>query len=361
MILDAVVIGGGLTGLAIADGLNAKGRSFVLLESRERLGGRILSVEAKDVRYDLGPAWFWVGQRRIEALSRRLGIQIFRQFAKGNLVFEDETGAVRRDLDFSMTEGAFRLDGGMAALIEGLGSTLPPETLKLAHTVLSVDKADGHWEVVSVDGQGTSTRHRACQVVLALPPRLAAETIDFGDWVSPTVLSTLSAIPTWMAGHAKAIAVYTKPFWRDRGLSGDGISHRGPLGQIHDASPMSGQSGALMGFLGIDAKARGRLAQEDREAAILSQLANLFGDEASAPLALLTQDWTGEPATATAADHVALQGHPAYGMPAVLESLSQKGLIFSGTELARRHGGLLEGALESAEDALLKLAGFQNR
>ncbi len=57
------IIGGGLAGLCAARLLHAAGVDFQLLEARERLGGRILSVDAtglaSDDGFDLGPSWFW--------------------------------------------------------------------------------------------------------------------------------------------------------------------------------------------------------------------------------------------------------------------------------------------------------------
>ncbi|MFS0906790.1 hypothetical protein AB3N02_27595 [Priestia aryabhattai] len=58
-----------------------------------------------------------------------------------------------------------------------------------------------------------------------------------------------------MAGQAKAVAIYDRPFWRELGLSGFVSSWVGPLQEIHDASPDVG-SGALFGFLGIPARMR---------------------------------------------------------------------------------------------------------
>lgn len=67
--------------------------------------------------------------------------------------------------------------------------------------------------------------------------------------------------PTWMAGHAKVVAIYERPFWRDSGLSGFVSSRVGPLQEIHDASPEAG-SGALFGFLGIPVEVRQQLGKE---------------------------------------------------------------------------------------------------
>ena len=48
---DILIVGGGLSGLALADKLQQAGRDFVLVEARNRLGGRI------DVLRDGGSAF----------------------------------------------------------------------------------------------------------------------------------------------------------------------------------------------------------------------------------------------------------------------------------------------------------------
>ena len=56
---DVVIVGAGITGLAIATLLQADGRDVVLLEARDRVGGRLLSVPGSDgSTVDLGASWF---------------------------------------------------------------------------------------------------------------------------------------------------------------------------------------------------------------------------------------------------------------------------------------------------------------
>ena len=50
---DAVVIGAGLAGLACAQRLMASGRKVVVLEARQRIGGRIWSEQRQDCTIDL--------------------------------------------------------------------------------------------------------------------------------------------------------------------------------------------------------------------------------------------------------------------------------------------------------------------
>ena len=66
--VDAVVVGAGASGLHAASGLCARGFSVRVLEARERVGGRLLSLPFADTRLDMGATWFWQGERRVAAL-----------------------------------------------------------------------------------------------------------------------------------------------------------------------------------------------------------------------------------------------------------------------------------------------------
>ena len=322
---DIAIVGAGLSGLALARALMAEGRDVTLLEARDRAGGRVLSQDG----YDLGPAWIWPHNRRMLALSDRLGLQRFPQHGNGRLVFEDAQGSVRRDLDFATMGGALRIVGGLARITDTLARDLG-DALRLGHKVRHVTE-----EATGVALAGDGFEMRADRVVMALPPRLAA---GLGLAVPD--------MPTWMAGHAKLVAVYETPFWRDSGLNGDAISHRGPLAEIHDASPADAAHGALFGFA-IPGAAR----QPDFSERALAQLARLFGPEARQPREVIIKDWSADSMTATPADLAPLASHPSYRAIPPTERV-----IFAGTETAALEGGFLEGALEAAEAAQEHLA-----
>ena len=55
--IDAIVIGAGLAGLACAQRLMAAGRTVVVLEARQRIGGRIWSLQCQGCTIDLGASW----------------------------------------------------------------------------------------------------------------------------------------------------------------------------------------------------------------------------------------------------------------------------------------------------------------
>ncbi|MFC6636083.1 FAD-dependent oxidoreductase [Sulfitobacter sediminilitoris] len=135
---DILIIGGGLSGLALAEALVTQGQSPLLVEGRGRLGGRIKTAEVGGGYYDLGPSWFWPGQPRIAALVERFGLTKFDQFAQGILSFEDERGQVQRGRGFASMEGSWRLQGGLGALVMALESCLPDEWVRLDSPVVKV-------------------------------------------------------------------------------------------------------------------------------------------------------------------------------------------------------------------------------
>jgi len=55
--IEALVIGAGLAGLACAQRLKAAGRRVVVLEARQRLGGRIWTARRQGCAIDLGASW----------------------------------------------------------------------------------------------------------------------------------------------------------------------------------------------------------------------------------------------------------------------------------------------------------------
>ncbi len=340
---DVLIVGGGLAGLALAKQLLVAGVDFQLVEARPRFGGRIKGSDVGGAAFDMGPAWFWPGQLRMAALTQELNLGVFEQFAQGDLSFEDEEGQVHRGRGYASMEGSFRVKGGLAHLIAQLVQSLPQERLHLHSRVTRLGEA-----CAEIETRCNTHKIAARTIALAVPPRLAAQ-LDFFPALEPITHDALLNVPTWMAGQAKVVAVYDRPFWREAGLSGDAMSRHGPLVEIHDASPAEGGPYALFGFVGIPIEAR-RDAESLKSAAV-AQLVRLFGAEAAEPRDVLLKDWALDELTAAPRDHAPLMAHPRYGMPPMLDALHAQGLFFCGTEVAATFGGFLEGALEAAEAA----------
>ena len=355
---ETLIAGAGLGGLSLAHALQRKGTACLLVEARDRVGGRILTLESTHAGIgtalaDIGPSWIWPGQARVESLLQQFDIDTFEQYSSGRLVFQDESGQVRRDLEFSTMAGSLRIAGGLARLTRTLASRLPPDCLQLSHRVTRIERRDQEYQVTLEHAHGSS-QVLARNVVLAIPPRVVVQHIEFEPALPAGVVDDLQSIPTWMAGQAKLFALYPKPFWRAAGLSGDAISHLGPLVEIHDASPADAEYGALFGFVGVPVGAPLRVPAS-LTAAARTQLETLFGPAAANPLDILLKDWAEDDCTATAADGNS-SAHPQYRMPASLAGLADQGLIFASSEMAPQFGGFIEGALEAAENASLRLS-----
>ena len=346
--MKTLIVGGGLSGLAVAEALESQGHDYLLVEARSRFGGRIKTHHHGAGHFDMGPAWFWPGQPRIAALLDRLGLHRFDQYSDGALTFEDENGRVQRGTGISSMAGSWRLAGGLSALTTALADRLPQLRKRLDAPVITLARVEDR----SVATFAAGEKIAADQIVIALPPRVAAQ-IAFSPALPATTLQAMHAIPTWMAGQAKAVAVYNAPFWRNAGLSGDAMSRKGPVVEIHDASPVECGPYALFGFIGVPPQVR---THEDAlRGAILSQLTRLFGPQAAAPEQLYLKDWAFDPYTSTEADKAPLYAHPVYGLPTAMNGLWNDTLHFAGTEVAQDFGGYLEGALEAAEAAVRAL------
>ena len=88
--VDVVVIGAGLSGLCAARKLRAQGKSVVVVEARDRVGGRTRTEQIGQASFDLGGQWIGPGQERVHALANELGIQTFPTYTDGKKVLEVE-------------------------------------------------------------------------------------------------------------------------------------------------------------------------------------------------------------------------------------------------------------------------------
>jgi len=348
---EILIVGAGLTGLSIADALIRAGRNVLVIEGRDRIGGRIMTAEIAGAAFDLGPAWFWPGQPRVAALAQQLRLEVFEQFSEGRLVFEGADGAVRRDLNMAPMAGSLRLAGGLSGLTTGLATRIGDDKIRTGHRLTAISSTNG--KIAAEIDSSEQITITTDQVILAAPPRLLEANFDFTPHLPAAARQEMRATPTWMAGHAKIIAVYPRAFWRDAGLNGDAMSHRGPMAEIHDASPNDGSCGALFGFVGVPAVQRRN--KDQLLTAAKAQLASLFGPEALIPTDIILQDWATEDLTTTKDDEVPPTSHPAYRPIDSLANLWRGRLHIVSSETAATYGGFIEGALEAAEVKVAEL------
>jgi L-amino acid dehydrogenase len=86
-VYDCVVVGAGLSGLIAARNLHRSGKSVLLLEARDRIGGRMHGRRLASGQWiDLGGQWVGPTQHRILALLDEYGVRHFPSPAHGRTV-----------------------------------------------------------------------------------------------------------------------------------------------------------------------------------------------------------------------------------------------------------------------------------
>ena len=125
-IIDTIIIGGGLSGLYAAYLLSRKNISFAVLEARERVGGRILSLEDHGFFSDLGPSWYWPEMNpKMMGLIKTFGLTGYRQYEEGMGRFETSDGVIQTVRGYSTAPASWRISGGMTTLITKLLENIP--------------------------------------------------------------------------------------------------------------------------------------------------------------------------------------------------------------------------------------------
>lgn len=359
MMLDVVIVGGGVCGLALARDLAKAGTSVAVFEARERLGGRVLSVldQASGARLDLGPTWYWPDtQPVVTRLVDELELESFDQHDTGAALLladgekKPETRSTPR-----LHAGARRLEGGMASLVEALAAAVPPEAIRLGWVLrVAFDRGD-HVEL-QFEAEGERRFITARRAVLAVPPRLLDEHVSFEPPLDVVTSDALRAAPTWMAAQAKALIGYAgEPAWRADGHSGNAfVTHeQAVLGEIFDACDARGARAALGGFFALSAEWR-QAFQVGLSMLVESQFVQLFG-KAVENGEQHVQDWATEPFTCASLDRTPPTDLPEYGDPLLRRALMGGKLFFGASETAREGGGYLEGALVAARRIGLQL------
>jgi monoamine oxidase len=85
--MDAIIIGAGLSGLAAGLKLKSAGKKFIILEARDRVGGRVFTKALPNGGYvDLGAAWIGSTQTRMYELLNENNIDHFPTYEVGKSI-----------------------------------------------------------------------------------------------------------------------------------------------------------------------------------------------------------------------------------------------------------------------------------
>jgi monoamine oxidase len=354
-----IIIGGGLAGLYAAYLLEQQQIPFLLLEAQSRLGGRILGAQNKlnaENYFDLGPAWVFPHQKKIQRVIKQLDISLFDQYSTGDVLYQTSAYQPPQRIKGAGDLPLFKIQGGSQSLLSALQNTVDQENIQLNHVLTHIERQSDVWQL-SVLHRGVEQLFSADELMLAMPPRIIAPYLADKQWVSKLLLTNLQKSQTWMAGQAKFVATYTTPFWREQGLSGQIFSHIGPMVEVHDASTDIHQSHALFGFIGWPASRRNQMTEQQLKEACVAQLVTCYGANASNFTECYFKDWADDPYICTANDKLESSRHPDFQITRHQQELSKLHLHFIGSEFASLDPGYLEGAIGAVDNGVSQLFG----
>jgi monoamine oxidase len=138
---DVIVVGAGLGGLCAARELARGGCSVVVVEARDRVGGRLLCAEIGDGEVvEVGGQWVGPGQDRVLALAADLGLETFPTHDEGESILELD-GRTRRYSGTIPRLGPLVLaDIAIARLrLERMAKRIPPDAPWTARRASELD------------------------------------------------------------------------------------------------------------------------------------------------------------------------------------------------------------------------------
>jgi monoamine oxidase len=95
---DVVVVGGGLSGMAAAHEINKQGRSVILLEARDRVGGRTQTTHIDDKLYVEHGGVFLLsqtGEHELVGLAKEVGVSVMGGPYKGDVIYHRNGNPMR--------------------------------------------------------------------------------------------------------------------------------------------------------------------------------------------------------------------------------------------------------------------------
>ena len=187
----------------------------------------------------------------------------------------------------------------------------------------------------------------AQRAIVAMPPTLTCR-IAY-DPPMPALRDQLTQrIP--QGAVIKCMAIYDRPFWRERGLTGQATSTDGPVKLTFDNSPPDGTPGVLLGFLeGNQARELGAASPGERRAAVIDCFTRLFGREAAGPVDYVDKSWADEEWTRGCYGcYMPTGAWTAYG-PQLRAPVGP--IHWAGAETATVWSGYMDGAVRSGDSA----------
>ncbi|MGK3951343.1 flavin monoamine oxidase family protein [Microbacterium sp. I2] len=93
---DVVIVGAGAAGTTAANELKKAGLSVVVLEARDRVGGRLWTDVVDGAMLEIGGQWVSPDQEALKETISELGLETYRRYREGDSVYIGRDGERRR-------------------------------------------------------------------------------------------------------------------------------------------------------------------------------------------------------------------------------------------------------------------------
>ena len=341
-----IIIGAGLSGLLIANHLKKDGIPFKILEARNRVGGRINTVYGtNNTPIEMGATWFTNQHKCLIALLEELEIEYFEQFMDRTVFYQPSSTSPAESVQIPSQPASYRISGGSSNLINTLFQNLDKNDVFLNQSVKDIKI---YKNSVQVNAKEAFEGHK---VVLAIPPKLWAKKILFEPHLPSKLINIAEQTHTWMEDSIKIALTYKQPFWQQDNIPGTLFSNVGPITELYDHCNHKRSKYALCGFINSSFK---NLTYEERRAAVINQIKNIFGVRAEAFIDYEECIWSKEANTYEASD-VFLFPHQNNGNPIFKKSFFDDKLLISSAESASVFPGYMDGAVSAANETAEKL------
>jgi monoamine oxidase len=340
--MSVIIIGGGVSGLVLGYNLQKANIPFKILESQNRLGGRIMTILGKkNTPMELGATWFADYHHHLIDLLHELQIGYFPQHTEGVSLFQTRSYEPPQKFYIPPSDGvSYRIKGGTSSLINALEAKINPESILLNTTVSFIE--DNNSEIIVTDKKGQI--YNAKKVIISIPPQLVSQ-INFIPELSKELINLLPNIHTWMSGSIKFAIEFKKPFWLENGYSGTIFSQTGMAVEVYDQSNFEQNKFALVGFLsGISS----RYTFAEREKIVSEQIKQMFGDIVTAYVSYTDKIWNDRHITSP--KEIQMIPHQNNGHSLLNQAYYHHKLFFSGAEISKTYSGYMDGAIFSAKE-----------
>ena len=337
-----VVIGAGLSGLVAAYELARAGHDVTVLEARDRVGGRVLTIRQPFADGQFAEA----GAARIPPehlltlqYSAGFGLEL-DPFYPPSGHYIDYANGQRRSIDasgFLATRPEFRkIRGGTDRLPLAFAAALGPR-VRLSSPVTAVETLRDHAVVTTATGGSFDADRVLCTV-----PLTVLDKIEFAPQLSAEKRAAASGDFAYTPS-TRVFVQFDERFWETEGLNGWAVTDW-PEELWHPTWDIGGPRGLLLSYVrGVRAQLLDTMDDADKVQTVLTHWENVFPGATANAVAETVHSWQDDPWSRGAYASPSGAALAAYGMAVRV----REGRIHFAGEHASDTRAWMQGALAS--------------